>query len=124
MSLAQPTIDMDIETFRLYCLAKPGVTEHLPFDDRTLVFKVGGKMFALCDLEEFNSANLKCDPERAVELREQYDAVTPGYHMNKTHWNTVKVDGDVNGRMLQELIDHSYELIVSSLPKREREKLC
>jgi predicted DNA-binding protein (MmcQ/YjbR family) len=124
MFLAQPTIDMDIETFRLYCLAKPGVTEHLPFDDRTLVFKVGGKMFALCDLEEFNSANLKCDPERAVELREQYDAVTPGYHMNKTHWNTVKVDGDVNGRMLQELIDHSYELIVSSLPKREREKLC
>ena len=124
MSLAQPTIDMDIETFRLYCLAKPGVTDHLPFDDRTLVFKVGGKMFALCDLEEFNSANLKCDPERAVELREQYDAVTPGYHMNKTHWNTVKVDGDVNGRMLQELIDHSYELIVSSLPKREREKLC
>ena len=124
MFLAQPTIDMDIETFRLYCLAKPGASEHLPFDDRTLVFKVGGKMFALCDLEEFNSANLKCDPERAVELREQYDAVTPGYHMNKTHWNTVKVDGDVNGRMLQELIDHSYELIVSSLPKREREKLC
>jgi predicted DNA-binding protein (MmcQ/YjbR family) len=115
---------MDIETFRLYCLAKPGVTEHLPFDDRTLVFKVGGKMFALCDLEEFNSANLKCDPERAVELRERYDAVTPGYHMNKTHWNTVKVNGDVKGRMLQELIDHSYELIVSSLPKREREKLC
>ena len=124
MFLVQPTIDMDIETFRLYCLAKPGASEHLPFDDRTLVFKVGGKMFALCDLEEFNSVNLKCDPERAVELREQYDAVTPGYHMNKTHWNTVKVDGDVNGRMLQELIDHSYELIVSSLPKREREKLC
>ena len=124
MFLVQPTIDMDIETFRLYCLAKPGASEHLPFDDRTLVFKVGGKMFAVCDLEEFNSANLKCDPERAVELREQYDAVMPGYHMNKTHWNTVKVDGDVNGRMLQELIDHSYELIVSSLPKREREKLC
>lgn len=124
MFLVQPTIDMDIETFRLYCLAKPGVSEHLPFDDRTLVFKVGGKMFALCDLEAFESVNLKCDPERAVELREQYDAVMPGYHMNKTHWNTVKVDGDVNGRMLQELIDHSYELIVLSLPKREREKLC
>ncbi len=124
MFLAQPTIDMDIETFRLYCLAKPGVSEDLPFDNRTLVFKVGGKMFALCDVEEFDGVNLKCDPERAVELREQYDAVTPGYHMNKTHWNTVKVDGDVNGRMLQELIDHSYELIVSSLPKREREKLC
>jgi predicted DNA-binding protein (MmcQ/YjbR family) len=115
---------MDIETFRLYCLAKPGASEHLPFDDRTLVFKVGGKIFALCDVEEFDGVNLKCDPERAVELREQYDAVMPGYHMNKTHWNTVKVDGDVNGRMLQELIDHSYELIVSSLPKREREKLC
>ena len=124
MFLVQPTIDMDIETFRLYCLAKPGASEHLPFDDRTLVFKVGGKIFALCDVEEFDGVNLKCDPERAVELREQYDAVTPGYHMNKTHWNTVKVDGDVNGRMLQELIDHSYELIVSSLPKREREKLC
>jgi predicted DNA-binding protein (MmcQ/YjbR family) len=124
MFLVQPTIDMDIETFRLYCLAKPGASEHLPFDDRTLVFKVGGKIFALCDVEEFDGVNLKCDPERAVELREQYDAVMPGYHMNKTHWNTVKVDGDVNGRMLQELIDHSYELIVSSLPKREREKLC
>jgi predicted DNA-binding protein (MmcQ/YjbR family) len=100
------------------------VSEHLPFDDRTLAFKVGGKIFALCDLDEFDGVNLKCDPERAVELREQYDAVQPGYHMNKTHWNTVKVDGDVNGTLLQELIDHSYELIVSSLPKREREKLC
>lgn len=81
-------------------------------------------MFALCDLEEFDSVNLKCNPERAIELREQYDAIGPGYHMNKTHWNTVKIGGDVDGRFLQELIDHSYDLIVSSLPKREREKLC
>ncbi len=81
-------------------------------------------MFALCDLEEFDGVNLKCDPERAIELREQYEAIGPGYHMNKTHWNTVKVGGDVDSRFLQELIDHSYELIVSSLPKREREKLC
>lgn len=115
---------MDIETFRLYCLSKPGASEHLPFDNSTLVFKVGGKMFALCDLEEFDGVNLKCDPERAIELREQYDAIGPGYHMNKTHWNTVKVGGDVDGRLIQELVDHSYELIVSSLPKREREKLC
>jgi predicted DNA-binding protein (MmcQ/YjbR family) len=115
---------MDIETFRLYCLSKPVASEHLPFDNSTLVFKVGGKMFALCDLEEFDGVNLKCDPERAIELREQYDAIGPGYHMNKTHWNTVKVGGDVDGRLIQELVDHSYELIVSSLPKREREKLC
>lgn len=81
-------------------------------------------MFALCDLEEFDGVNLKCDPERAVELREQYNAVIPGYHMNKTHWNTVKVGDDVGGRLFLELIDHSYELIVSSLPKKEREKLC
>lgn len=116
-------IDMDIESFRTYCLSKPGVTEHLPFDNRTLVFKVGGKMFALCDLESFDGVNLKCDPERAIELRERYSSVVPGYHMNKAHWNTVKVDGDVTGRLLHELIDHSYALIVSSLPKREREKL-
>jgi len=80
---------MDIQTFREYCLQKSGVTEHLPFDNRTLVFKVGGKMFALCDLEECDGANLKCDPEWAVELREEHNGITGGYHMNKKHWNTV-----------------------------------
>jgi predicted DNA-binding protein (MmcQ/YjbR family) len=114
---------MDIETFRSYCLSKSGASEHLPFDDRTLVFKVGGKIFALCDIENFEGANLKCDPERAVELRERYHAVIPGYHMNKTHWNTVKAGGDVDFNLFKELIDHSYALVVSSLPKREREKL-
>jgi len=114
---------MDIETFRSYCLSKPGASEHLPFDNRTLVFKVGGKMFALCDIEDFDGANLKCDPERAAELRERYSSVLSGYHMNKTHWNTVKAHGDVDFILFKELIDHSYALIVSSLPKREREKL-
>jgi predicted DNA-binding protein (MmcQ/YjbR family) len=114
---------MNVETFREYCLKKPGVSEHLPFDERTLVFKVGGKMFALCDIERFTGANLKCDPEWAVELREQYEGITPGYHMNKKHWNTVAAASDVDQAMFIRLIDHSYELIKSSLPKKEREKL-
>lgn len=114
---------MDIEAFREYCLAKPGTSEHLPFDDRTLVFKVGGKMFALCDLEDFTSANLKCDAEWATELREQYAGITPGYHMNKKHWNTVSAKSDVDGKLFLKLIDHSYDLVKSGLPKREREKL-
>ncbi len=114
---------MDVITFREYCLRKKGVSEHLPFDDRTLVFKVGGKMFALCDIESFEGANLKCDPERAVELREQYNGITGGYHMNKKHWNTVAAASDVPDTLFVQLIDHSYELVKSSLPKKEREKL-
>ena len=114
---------MNIEIFREYCLGKPGTSEHLPFDDRTLVFKVGGKMFALCDLEEFTGANLKCDAEWAVELREQYEGITPGYHMNKKHWNTIAANSDVEMKFFLKLIDHSYELVKSGLPKREREKL-
>ena len=114
---------MDVITFREYCLSKKGVSEHLPFDDRTLVFKVGGKMFALCDIESFDGANLKCDPERAIELREQFSGITGGYHMNKKHWNTMAADGDVPHSLFIELIDHSYELVKSSLPKKEREKL-
>ena len=116
---------MHLEYLREYCLSKKAVEETLPFGPDTLVFKIMGKAFLLCGFENDPlSFNVKCDPEKAIELRESHQGVQPGYHMNKTHWNTVKVDGDVNGRMLQELIDHSYELIVSSLPKREREKLC
>ncbi|MEQ9305434.1 MAG: MmcQ/YjbR family DNA-binding protein [Marinoscillum sp.] len=115
---------MNIEEYRDYCIAKPGVTEHFPFNPSTLVFKVMGKMFALADVEEFISINLKCDPERAVELRETHsDTVLPGYHMNKHHWNTVVVEGSLNDAQLKELIDHSYELIVASLPKRLKEEL-
>ncbi len=102
---------MNIEDFRKYCLSKSEVTEGFPFDNKTLVFKAGNKMFALCDIEEFDFINLKCDPERAIELREQYVGVKPGYHMNKTHWNSVYVDMDVKDDLLRELIDHSYELI-------------
>ena len=114
---------MNIETFRAYCLSKPGVTESLPFDANTLVFKVGGKMFALCDIEQFESINLKCDPERALELRAEYAGITPGYHMNKQHWNTCICDGSVPDDLLLELTDHSYSLIVASLPAKIRASL-
>lgn len=114
---------MNIESYREYCLAKKGVTEDFPFDNETLVFKVGGKMFALTGIEHFKSINLKCDPERAIELREQYSGIIPGYHMSKKHWNTVMMDGSVPMKLIMQMIDDSYQLVVSSLPKREREAL-
>lgn len=114
---------MQIDEFREYCLAKPATTEELPFGPDTLVFKVVGKIFALCDLDDFESVNLKCDPEYAVELRERYpDAVLPGYHMNKKHWNTVLTRGEVDGELLRHLIDHSYDKVVAGLPKNKRPK--
>ncbi|MBU6121995.1 MmcQ/YjbR family DNA-binding protein [Hymenobacter siberiensis] len=108
---------MNIEDFRDYCLLKSGVTEHTPFGPDTLVFKVGGKMFALTDINTFASINLKCDPERAVELREAHDYVLPGYHMNKQLWNTVLIGAGAPDSQLRELIDHSYDLVRTSLPK-------
>lgn len=114
---------MNIELFREYCLGKPGVEETFPFGEDVLVFKVG-KMFALTSLQEPNRCNLKCDPERAIELRAQYEAVQPGYHMNKQHWNTVTYNHDLPDDLLRELIDHSYELVVASLPKKAREALA
>ncbi|MGA0558671.1 MmcQ/YjbR family DNA-binding protein [Larkinella sp. VNQ87] len=112
---------MNIETLRDYCLSKPGATESFPFGPETLVFKVGGKVFALTSLDASPlSVNLKCDPELAVQLREEYDAVRPGYHMNKTHWNTVIINGTVRESEVKRWIDHSYELIVGSLPKTVR----
>lgn len=114
---------MDIEEFRVYCLGKGGVTEEFPFDANTLVYKVAGKMFALTDLENFESVNLKCDPERAIELREQYSQVLPGYHMNKKHWNTVVVDGMLPDFLIKEWIDDSYALVVASLPVKIRKEL-
>lgn len=113
---------MDVESFRNYCLQKPGATEGFPFDHKTLVFKAV-KMFALTDVDSFQSVNLKCDPERAIELRETFNGVKPGYHMNKTHWNTVSIDSDVPDPLIYELIDHSYDLIVKSLTKRQRDEL-
>ena len=112
---------MNIEQFRDYCLSKKGVTESFPFDESTLVFKVLDKMFALTGLNaEEASANLKCEPSRALELREQYDAVRPGYHMNKKHWNTVLLESDVSDGLLKELIEHSYELVVKKMRKKDR----
>ena len=108
---------MNIEEFREYCMSKPGVTEEFPFDEVTLVFKVAGKVFVLTNLDGDWSLNLKCDPERAIELREQYPAIQPGYHMNKVHWNTVMMDGSLSQKLILELIDHSYQLVVDKLPK-------
>ena len=102
---------MNIEEFRDYCLGKKGAEESFPFDETVLVFKVAGKMFALTRTEGEFTVNLKCDPEKAVELRENFSCVKPGYHMNKKHWNTVHIDGTVPNRLLKEWIDHSYQLI-------------
>lgn len=112
---------MDIETFRQYCLAKPGVEESFPFGEDTLVFKVFGKIFAITGLDNpVFEVNLKCDPDRAIELRENHEEIRPGWHMNKQHWNTVSFEGELDDAFLRELIDHSYELIYSSLPKKIR----
>ncbi|MBP2831726.1 MmcQ/YjbR family DNA-binding protein [Aquimarina sp. U1-2] len=116
---------MDIETFRAYCLKKKGVTEAFPFDESTLVFKVMGKMFALTGLHRFPfSVNLKCDPDRAVELRDYHQEITPGYHMSKKHWNTVNFSGGLSTHLLCELIDHSYDLVVSGLTKKLKHELA
>jgi predicted DNA-binding protein (MmcQ/YjbR family) len=105
-------------------LSKPGAEETTPFGPDVLVYKVGGKMFALTVPDDFPARiNLKCDPERSVMLREEHAAITPGYHMNKRHWNTVVLDNSLPSKLVRELIDHSYELVVASLPKAERAKL-
>jgi len=116
---------MNIEEFRDYCLSKKEVTESFPFDEQTLVFKVMNKMFALCALERSPSqVNLKCEPERSVELRAEYDGlIIPGYHMSKLHWNTILIEDSVPYDLLLELIDHSYQLVVDGLPKKLREQL-
>lgn len=107
-----------------YCLAKKGVEETTPFGPEVLVYKVCGKVFALTDPSEFPPfVNLKCDPDRALELRDEYDAVRPGYHMNKKHWNSVYLDETIPSQLVSELVDHSYDLIVKSLKKSDREKL-
>lgn len=115
---------MTFESLRNYCLSKKGASEELPFDEHTLVFKVMGKLFALTNIERLPaSVNLKCDPERAIELREVYEAVQPGYHMNKKHWNTITFDGTIPDNEIRTLIDHSYELVVMGLKKADREAL-
>lgn len=115
---------MNIEEAYTWCREKKGVTEEMPFGDDVLVFKVMGKMFALLNLTRLpHSINLKCDPEEAVMLRERYDSVKPGYHMNKRHWNTVILDGDAPSEAIREWIDASYALVVRGLKKGDREAL-
>lgn len=114
---------MNSESLRAYCLAKPCVTEGFPFDSDTLVFKVAGKAFLLTGLDHFRSINVKCDPERAIEMRERYSAIRPGYHMNKKHWNTIDFDGSLSDRFIFDEIDHSYECVVAALPKSLRKSL-
>ncbi len=115
---------MDILDLREHCLGKPHVTESFPFGPDVLVFKVAGKMFALLNIRsEDASVNLKCDPERAVELREHHPEIEPGYHMNKQMWNTVRLLGGLPDAFIRELTDHSYDLIVESLPKKTRLEL-
>ena len=114
---------MDLERIRIHCLKKKGVTEELPFNEDTPVYKVLGKMFLLASLSYPISINIKCDPEKAIDLRERYSSVTPGYHMNKTHWNTVLLDGSVPNKEILDWIDESYNLVIKGLKKSDREKL-
>jgi predicted DNA-binding protein (MmcQ/YjbR family) len=109
---------MDLAEFREYCLSKPDTGEGTPFGPDVLVFKVGGKMFALAALDEVPLAvNLKCDPDLALDLRDRYEQIRPGYHMNKKHWNTVEIEGGTPDLELRKMIDHSYDLVARSLPK-------
>lgn len=112
---------MNIEWLRNYCLSKPGAEETLPFGPDTLVFKVSGKAFLLTGFDNDPLRfNVKCDPEKALELREEFACVLPGYHMNKKHWNTIVADGSVSSKQLKEWIDHSYDLVTASLPKKKK----
>ena len=114
---------MNIEELRAYCLTLKGVTEDFPFDENTLVFKVVGKMFCLTDLEGTLTINVKNEPEKNIELREEYPAIKPGYHMNKVHWNTIEINGSIPDDVIKNLIDESYDLVVMKLTKQEQQKL-
>ncbi|HTB26577.1 MAG TPA: MmcQ/YjbR family DNA-binding protein [Puia sp.] len=115
---------MDLESIRKYCLGKKSAKESFPFGETTLVFKVTGKIFLLMSLDSIPlQFNVKCDPEKAEELREAYSSVIPAFHMNKKHWNTIILDGQVNAKQIREMIDDSYALVVRSLPLKERKKL-
>jgi predicted DNA-binding protein (MmcQ/YjbR family) len=115
---------VDAEAFRNFCLALPHSTESLPFDEVTLCFKIAGeKIFAILPLDTPNQVNLKCDPEKAIDLRERYHAVNPGFHMNKKHWNTVEFNSDLDDSDLLDLVKHSYDLVWKKMPKKIKDKL-
>ena len=115
---------MNIEEFRDYCLSKKYITECFPFDEKTLVFKVANKMFALSSLENHPAkVNLKCDPEKAIELREKYSEIIEGFHMSKKHWNTITIEGNIPNSFIKELIDQSYNLVVKGMTKKLQKEL-
>jgi len=114
---------MDLELIREYCLSKPSVTESTPFDETTLVFKVINKMFCLLNPNPPFSINLKYLPEKAIELREEYEEICPGFHMNKKHWNTVELEGNLSWELIKEMIDDSYKLVVDKTSKKDRKNL-
>ena len=115
---------MELQDAIELCLSLPEVEETTPFGPDALVYKVAGKMFALAGLRnEVGNMNLKCEPERAVELRDEWEAISPGYHMNKKHWNTVIFDGSVSSELMREMIEHSYDLVVAGMPKKLRESI-
>jgi predicted DNA-binding protein (MmcQ/YjbR family) len=115
---------MNVEELRDHCLQLKGVTEDLPFGEDTLVFRIGSKIFLLVGLSEGDRFNVKCDPELAEELREQHPEVKPGFHMNKKHWNTVYMNGALSRKQLCEMVDHSYNLVLKSLPKKTQEEIA
>jgi predicted DNA-binding protein (MmcQ/YjbR family) len=115
---------MNIEEYRNFCLSLKEADEGLPFDNKTLVFTVKGKMFSLTNIETFELINVKCDPQEAIILREQYEAVIPGYYMNKKHWNSIKMDGSIPDQQIKDWIKQSYSLVVSSLSKKIQKELC
>ncbi len=114
---------MNIEDLRNYCLSLKGAAEKMPFDNKTLVFTVKDKMFCLTDIETYEFVNLKCNPEKAIELREKYSEVTPGYHMNKKHWNSIKPEESIPNELMKQWILDSYNLVVKGLPKKVRDSL-
>lgn len=115
---------MNVEAFRTYCLSKQYVTESFPFDDVTLVFKVANKMFALLSLDSHPAtANLKCEPQKALLLRNKYSEIIPGYHMNKEHWNTITIESKLTDTFIKEMIDDSYQLVVDKFTKKRRKEL-
>ena len=114
---------MDLEEVRNYCLKKPGTTESFPFDDETLVFKVASKMYCLGNLTPPISLNLKCEPIKAIEIREEFEEISPGFHMNKKHWNTVDLEGNLSNSFIQQLIDDSYDLVFNKLTKKENQSI-
>ena len=110
----------EFEHVRSCCLSKPQVTESFPFDDHTMVWKVGAKVFAIANIDDFRGVSLKCNPERALELREDYAGICPGFHLNKKHWNSVDSFSDVSWKVTEELIGHSYHCVVQGMTKKSR----